>query len=154
MLQGRAIYVPRHGLIERVRTVRFVNRSTEEPVSNGRSNGDGHADRATTIEIWPGNYYGDLDGKMIARQTAADAAEFVFGEAEAPRIEPERSLVALLHNPPERWEIAFESIVDASSERTGAFCVVIDNFGTARDAVANSADQGEVGLAPALAHAT
>jgi hypothetical protein len=136
MLQGRAIYVPRHRLVERVRTVRFVNRAAESSRTNGPVSRDDQSNRATTIEVWPGNYYGDLDGEMIARQTATDAAEFVFGEAEAPRLEPERSLVALLQNPPAHWEVVFEGVIDASSERAGSFRIVIDNFGTARETAA------------------
>src|SRR5579872_838940 len=154
MFQGRAIYVPRHGVIERVRSVRFVNRSHEPRRNEGHLNPIGQSVRATTIEVWPGNYYGDLDGEMIARQTTADTADFVFGEAGAPVVEPERSLVALVQDPPERWEVVFESVADASSERAGSFRFVIDNFGTCREEFTASAKAPDKARTPALAHAS
>ncbi len=153
MLESRAIYVPCHGLPETVRVVRFVNRSTDAPPNNSHSVRENHSDRATTIEIWPGNYYGDLDGQMVACRSATDRAEFVFAGSEAPRIEPERSLVVLLHNPPERWEVEFESGVAASTGRAGSFGVRIDNFGTARDTFGDQRAAG-ASLGPAaLTHA-
>lgn len=156
MLQGRAVYVPRHGLPECVRSVRFVNRSLGRPRSNGWPADEDQADQATTIELWPGNYYGDLDGKMIARQTARDRAEFVFAEATAPRVEPERSMVVLLANPPRLWEVEFDSAVAASSERTGTFRVIIDNFGTAWEGVVDVVnapqDAPAAALQPSLTH--
>lgn len=157
MVQDRAVYVPRHGHPECVRSVRFVNRSIGRPHSNGLPVREDQSDQATTIEVWPGNYYGDLDGKMIARQTVTDRAEFVFAEANVPRVEPERSLVVLLSNPPRLWDIEFDSVVAASSERTGAFRVIIDNFGTAWEGVVDAVNAPEdapgAALKPSLTHA-
>ena len=136
MVEDRAICVPRHGLPATVHAVRFMSCSEDSLSGSGRPIDQDSSDLSTTLEVWPGNFYGDLDGEMVARQSAAYSAEFVFSEAEAPRIEPERSLVVLLHNPPERWQIEFEvAVVSTSSKRTESFRVIIDNYGTARDAV-------------------
>lgn len=153
MVEERAIYVPRHGLPESVRFVRFVNRSPDLQRSNGRPAREDPSDQVTTVELWPGNYYGDLDGKLIARQTVTDCAEFDLAEASAPRVEPERSLVVLLHNPPLRWEVEFNSIVATSSERTRSFRTVIDNFGTAQELVADAAHAPKDVLAATLTRA-
>lgn len=151
MIEGRAIYVPGHGLPESVRAVRFVNRSPDAEPINGHASRSGPPDPATTIEVVPGNYYGDLDGSPVASRSVTDRAEIVFSETEAPRIEPERSLVVLVHNSPQRWEVEFESVVAPASGRTGFFRITIDNFGTAREALPGRPSAANV--EPMLTHA-
>jgi hypothetical protein len=125
----RAIFVPGHRVPESVRSVRFVAPSkptdaaalVSRPEQSGRS----------MIEVWGGNYYGDLEGPMLASRVVDRETEFVFAESEWPVILAERALVVIIREPPARWTIEIDCSFREGEGRIANRRVRIDNFGTA-----------------------
>src|SRR5579863_6051719 len=89
MMRQRAIFVPRHGVDESVRSVRFVPVPSLERVPSATPSA-GQLSSASTptippaIEIWGGNYYGDPEGPMLASFSLAARSQFDFPEAAMP----------------------------------------------------------------------
>lgn len=130
MAPERAIFVPTHGCAETVGAVRFLpERSDVLPMpANGETAPVGEA---ATIEIWPANYYGDPDGKMLASAAAAGRIEFVFPDDEMPRVPEGRSLMVVIRNPRGPWRVEFDCLSQDVAGKTVLRTEAIDNYGTA-----------------------
>jgi hypothetical protein len=85
------------------------------------------------LEVWGGNYYGDLEGPTLASRSVDRETEFVFAENEWPVIPAERSLVVIIRDPPTRWAVDVDSVFRNGEGRIVERKVRIDNFGTARE---------------------
>jgi hypothetical protein len=125
MAPQRAIFVPGHGHPELVCAVRFIPQA-----KRGGSRPAGPA-VSSTVEVWGGNYYGDLEGTVLASRSVKGQTEFEFRENERPLVPLERSLVVVIHDPPAQWKIEVDSIVTDERGVTLPHRVTIDNFGTA-----------------------
>ena len=127
----RAIFVPGHGVPESVRAVRFV---ANPPLADETAQfPEQERPTCSFLEVWGGNYYGDLEGPMLANRSVDRETEFVFAENEWPIIPAERSLVVIIRDPPVRWAVEVDSVFRNGEGRIVKRQVRIDNFGTARE---------------------
>ena len=127
----RGIFIPGHGVPESVRAVRFV---ADPPLADdvGQSP-ELERPACSFLEVWGGNYYGDLEGPMLASRSVDRETEFLFAENEWPVIPAERSLVVIIRDPPARWAVDVDSEFRNGEGRIVKRHVRIDNFGTARE---------------------
>ncbi len=134
MNHQRAILVPGHGLPEGVRAMRFIPQTMGAGSANGSLSQPGTPASPSIVEIWLGDFYGNPTGEMLTSRTVSDRTEFVFPENEMPVVPPERSLVAVIRDPPARWDVEFDTTFTDHSGKTASRQVTIDSFGTAREA--------------------
>jgi hypothetical protein len=138
MPSPRAIFIPGHGVAERVRAVRFIPYPGRGDVA-GSSGRPGGPPLPSTVEIWPANYYGDPEGDMLTSRSVSDRTEFVFSENEMPVVPAERSLLVVIRDPPGRWDVEFDSVFENLNGTSVSRRITVDNFGTARESIE---DQG------------
>jgi hypothetical protein len=135
MTHQRAILVPSHGLPDKVRAVRFIQQTAHVQSANGSLGPQYRPVLPSTVEIWSGDFYGDPTGTKLASRSVSDRTEFVFPKNEMPLVAPQRSLVALILDPPVRWTVEFDSEFKDQRGNTVSRQVTIDNFGTVREAL-------------------
>jgi hypothetical protein len=134
MSPQRAILVPGHGVPETIRRVRFHRNAAREEAAVGALDSESGS-LPSTVELWAGNYYGDPEGLMLASRAATGEIEFVFSENEPPVIPPERSLTAIIRDPPPCWVMEIESEFKTTDGTDVTRRMCIDNFGTARESL-------------------
>jgi hypothetical protein len=129
MTYQKAILVPRHGLRETIRAVRYT-RETTPP--NSSLSPSGTPALPSTIEIWLGDFYGE-PREMITSHSASDRAEFVFSANESPVVAPDRSLVVVIRDPPSQWIVVSDCESRDDGGSTVSRHVAMDCFGTMRE---------------------
>lgn len=127
----KAIFVPGHAVPEAIRSIRFI--PGLDPVDPSDTTRTIPAENPVTLEVWRGDLYGEPTIEQLTTFSTSDRTATVYADHEMPVVEPGKSAVAILHDPPSRWEVEFQSELIDLYGRSTKRTVILDNYGTSRE---------------------
>jgi hypothetical protein len=128
-----AIFVPGYGVPEAIRSIRFIPKP--DPIGHVDPTCTPPPQKPATLEVWQGDLYGEPTKERLTTFSTSDRTETVYANGEMPVVAAGKSAVAVIHDPPSRHELEFQSEFTDQQGNTVRRTVTLDNYGTACETI-------------------